>query len=97
MTDRETVDIYLGAPALESVERDERGRFAVRVVYRDGLERLDAATESLRDALLDADRARSNLALIGYGRTRVHVDVIDEDDPERGPLDWGHLDEGEAP
>lgn len=70
---------------------DEEGSFAVRTVFLDGVDRTHSRHKSLRWALYHADATRGELAAKGYDRTRVHVDVVDEDDPERGSLDWEDL------
>lgn len=70
---------------------DEEGNFAVRVVFLDGVDRTDSRHTSLRGALAGADFLRIDLKAKGYDRHRVHVGVIDEDDPERGELDWSDL------
>jgi hypothetical protein len=72
--------------------RDETGEFQIRVVYLDGVERhTDDPYTSLREALEECDATRASLKGAGYGRTRVHVDVIDLNDGERR-LDWSTLD-----
>jgi hypothetical protein len=67
----------------EPDEDDEPDRFAVRIVYLDGVERIDSnwPTEWLANKI--AGRARENLEAAGYDKSRVHVDVVDLDDPER--------------
>jgi hypothetical protein len=67
---------------------DEEGSFAVRAVFLDGVERNQSLHRSLRLALEAADFYRAEMRGKGYGRSRLHVDVIDENDPERGSLDW---------
>ncbi len=91
MSDRETHDLFFGYPEPFAPEPDETGSFATRVVYLDGVERITPEVASLREALIDADKHRSDLALIGYDRTRVHIDVIDLNDGERR-LDWDTLE-----
>jgi hypothetical protein len=94
VSDRETNDLYFGDPAsgTDNPPPDEQGRFAVRIVYLDGVERYDGDDfESLRAALSYSDHARKNLGAAGYDRRRVHVDVVDLDDGERR-LDWSTLD-----
>lgn len=67
---------------------DETGHFAVRAVFLDGVDRNQSLHTSLRHALEAADLYRIDMAKKGYDRRRLHVGVIDEDDPERGELDW---------
>lgn len=67
---------------------DEEGHFAVRAVFLDGVDRNQSLHTSLRHALLAADLYRAEMREKGYDRFRLHVGVIDEDDPERGELDW---------
>ena len=86
-------DEKFGYPEAETPEIDETGTFSVRVVYLDGVERLTPEIESLREALLAADEHRQALAVLGYDHHRVHLDVIDMNDPERGSLDWDTLNE----
>ena len=77
---------------------DEIGEFGVYVVQPDGNPERDATYTSLRRALEEADalerdwrrRAREN-----GRRVAGFVGVLDEDDPERGWLDEGDLDEGD--
>jgi hypothetical protein len=89
---REANDRYFGAPETGAPERDETGSFQIRVVYLDGVERhTDDPYTSLREALEECDTTRASLKGAGYGRTRVHVDVIDLNDGERR-LDWSTLD-----
>ncbi len=73
------------------VEDDETGRFALRVVYLDGVERIGVDINTLREALIEADKHREDLAVLGYDHRRVHVDVIDLNDGERR-LDWDTLE-----
>jgi hypothetical protein len=63
-------------------------RFQVRVVFLDGVERTVPTPYYDEEAAIDAaDRIRAELAERGYDRRRVHVDAIDNDDPERGSLE----------
>lgn len=71
---------------------DEEGDFAVRAVFLDGVERYESTHASLRAALEHADGYCRSMALAGYTKRNLFVDVIDRDDPERGSLDWGVFD-----
>lgn len=70
------------AASPEPDEDAEPDRFAVRIVYLDGVERIDSSWTTARLAKKIADRARENLEAAGYDKHRVHVDVVDLDDPE---------------
>lgn len=77
-----------GVHPRESEVHDEEGHFAVRAVFLDGVDRNQSLHTSLYRALRAADEYRLDMRAKGYDRHRLHVDVIDEDDPERGSLDW---------
>lgn len=77
-----------GAHPDEGWPYDEEGHFAVRAVFLDGVDRNQSLHTSLRQALRSADEYRADMRAKGYDRSRLHVGVIDEDDPERGELDW---------
>lgn len=75
---------------------DERGDFGVYVVQADGNPERDATYPSLRQALDEADtlmRSWKRRALENGRRVVGFVGVMDEDDPERGWLDEGDLEE----
>lgn len=82
-----------GAHPEDRIPVDEDGDFSVRVVYLDGVDRTHGEPHtSLIEALRHADEHRAYLRTLNYDRTRVNVSVIDNDDPERGALDWEVLD-----
>jgi hypothetical protein len=87
MTDRESVDLYFGAVS-PSKPADGPGNFRVYVVYRDGVQRFLGCYGSLLAAIEERDREIEKHRAEGYDHTRVHIAVFDEDDPERGDLDW---------
>jgi hypothetical protein len=103
VSDRETIDAALGYPEAGDPRHlyasgpqghyDEAGSFAVGMVFRDAVERVESRWDSLRSALKRADAYRDELAEKGYDRHRVVVHVYDEDDGERGYLTWDHLEE----
>lgn len=74
-------------------EADEEGDFAVRYVMLDGVERIESTHTSLRAALDRADGYQREMRAAGYTRRNLHVGVIDQDDPERGELDWSVFDD----
>lgn len=74
-------------------EYDEIGDYSVRVVFLDGVDRTAAdGFTSLREALHWADQYTLDLRKANYTSSMVHVGVIDNEDPERGELDWDAID-----
>lgn len=60
--------------------------YEVMVTLGDGVPRLENRWGDVDMALTERDRLRKELKEKGYHS--FHVGVIDQDDPERGWLDW---------
>lgn len=60
--------------------------YGVVVVLGDGVPNTESRWPRLNEALDERDHVKAELQVAGY--TRFFVGVQDDDDPERGWLDW---------
>lgn len=97
MSDRETIDLFLGHPDYRGEERsDVEGvdRFVVSVVYRDGVPRDLSRHDLLEDALAERDREAAAHLIDGLELGSFRLSVLDREEPGRGELDYDDLEGG---